>query len=63
VISDEKYLTVKETATKLGLKPWQIHRAIARGLIPFYTFYTRRKLLLESEVRAVVSGSRIGGAT
>lgn len=57
----EKYLTVKEASERMGLKAWWLHRAIAQGLVPSYTFQTRRKLVLESEIRAFIEQSRSGG--
>jgi hypothetical protein len=62
-VGTEKYLTVKEAALKIGVKEWQLHRAIAKGLVPAYTFATGRKLVLESEIRAFILRSRIGGVS
>lgn len=58
----EKYLTVKAAAAQLGLKPWQIHRAIAGGEIPSYSFHTKRKLVFVSEIRSCILKSRTGRA-
>lgn len=60
-VNIEKYKTVKQAAETYGLKPWWLHRAIKKGLIPSYTFYTKRKLVLESEIHAFIERSRVGG--
>jgi len=61
-MSTEKFLTIKQAAEKIGLKPWWIHRAIRQNLIPFYKFQTGRNLVLESEIRACIERSRSGSA-
>lgn len=53
---DERYCTIKEIAHHLGLKYWQIQRAVKSGTLPSYHLgESRRKLLLLSEVRAAIS--------
>ena len=60
--SSEQFLTVKELSERLNLKPWWVHRAIAKGIIPAYKLATGRNLLRESEVIAIIENSRVGGA-
>jgi excisionase family DNA binding protein len=60
--SPEKFYTVKEAASLLGLKYWQLQRAVKRGLVPSYTFGNSRKYVRLSEVIAAFERSRSGVA-
>jgi hypothetical protein len=57
----EKLLTFQEAADLVGAKPWQIRRAVNRGLIPYYQPFNSRKLVRLSDVVAVIEASRKGG--
>jgi hypothetical protein len=57
----EKLLTFQEAAAAVGAKPWQIRRAVNRGLIPHYQPFNSRKLVHLSDVVAVIESSRKGG--
>ena len=61
MLANEKYLTVEEAAEKIGLKPWWIHRAIRKNIIPAYRLLNKRLLVLESEIRTAIENSRVGG--
>lgn len=58
----EKFLTIKEASERLNLKPWWLHRAIAKKIIPAYKFATGRNLVRESEIVSVIESSRVEGA-
>lgn len=57
----EKLLTFQQVADLIGAKPWQIRRAVNRGLIPYFQPYNSRKLVRLSDVLAVIEASRKGG--
>lgn len=57
----EKLLTFQEAAALIGAKPWQVRRAVNRGLIPHYQPFNSRKLVRLSDVLAVIEASRKGG--
>lgn len=57
----ERLCTIKEAAALIGAKPWQIRRAVNRGLIPHYQPFNSRKLVRLSDVVAVIESSRKGG--
>ena len=58
----EEYQTVKSAAAKLGLPYFKLQRAVLEGIIPTYTFLNKRKLVLLSDIEAVIRASRKGGA-
>ena len=60
--SPEPLRTIGETAELLGLKAWQLRRAIKRGDVPSYSIGNGRKRVFLSEVLAVIHASRKGGA-
>lgn len=58
----EKYYTIKEAAHVLGLKYWQLQRAVKAGTVPSYRIgSSRRARLLLSEVIASIETTRVGG--
>ena len=58
----EPFHTVPQAAQALGIKKHMLRRAIAGGLIPYYTpFDSTRRLVKLSEVRAVIEQHRNGG--
>ena len=50
----EKFVTVKEAALQLGLPYWKLNRAVNSQLVPSYTFFNKRRLVLISEVMNVI---------
>ena len=55
------YCTVKDAARYFKVQIWKLQKAIKNGLIPYYTFFTKRRLVRLSEVAAVIEASRQGG--
>lgn len=58
----ERFITIKEAATALGIPYFKVQRAAQKGLIPTYWFFNSRKLVKYSEVVDVISASRSGGS-
>jgi hypothetical protein len=58
--SPERLHTIKEAAALLGLKYWQLQRAVKRELVPSYTLLNSRKHVRLSEI--VAAFKRSGGA-
>jgi excisionase family DNA binding protein len=54
----EKFYTIKEAASLLGLKYWQLQRPVKQGMVPSYTFGNSRKHVRLSEVNAIIERSR-----
>ena len=54
--------TIKEAAFLLGLKYWQLQRAVKAKKIPSYTPFNARRLVRLSEVNAYIQSTRSGGA-
>lgn len=40
----DKLITIKKAADEVGAKDWQVRRAVRRGLIPYFTPFSTRKL-------------------
>lgn len=57
----EKLLTFQQVAGLIGAKPWQIRRAVNRGLIPHFAPFNSRKLVRLSDVITVIEASKKGG--
>jgi hypothetical protein len=57
----KKLLTIDQAATAVGAKPWQLRRAVKRGLIPSYAPFNSRRLVVLSEVIAYIDSCRLGG--
>ena len=55
---NEPYLTIKQVADALGVKYWQVQRAVKRNRLPSYSPFNSRKMLLLSEVRAAIAAER-----
>ena len=49
---DKKYYTIKQAAGGLGLKYWQLQRAIKGGRGPSYTLLNSRRWVILEEVIA-----------
>lgn len=58
----ERYRSIPTAADELGLKVHALRRAINNGDIPSYTPFGTRRYVLISEIIAVISASKIGGA-
>lgn len=58
----EKFITLEDAATTLGVHLWALRRAVKRGSIPSYTPFNRRRLVRLSEVVAAIEAARQGGA-
>jgi excisionase family DNA binding protein len=59
----EKYYTIKEAAALLGLKYWQLQRAVRAQTVPSYRLgSSRRARVLLSEIIASIETTRVGGA-
>lgn len=54
----EPLLTVTEAASVMGLKHWQIRRAIKRGELPAYAAFSQRWRVRLSDIEAVIQASR-----
>lgn len=52
--TDEKFLTLKEAANKLGLPTFKLRRAAKQGAFPVYSIYNTRRLVRLSEVIAAI---------
>ena len=59
--SFEPLLTVSEAARIMGLKHWQIRRAITRGELPAYAAFSQRWRVRLSDIEAVIQASRFSG--
>lgn len=59
--SNEKFLTLKAAAFELGLPYFKVQRAAKDGLIPVHRLFNSRRLVLLSEVTAVMKAPRKGG--
>jgi excisionase family DNA binding protein len=60
----ERYYTIKEAAHHLGLKYWQLQRAVKAGIVPSYRLGSSRRVQLRlSEVIASIEATRVGGRT
>ena len=46
----EPFLTVDDAAKQLNIPTWKLQRAIKLDIVPYYTFYNRRRLVRLSEV-------------
>ncbi|WP_100962117.1 helix-turn-helix domain-containing protein [Bosea sp. FBZP-16] len=57
----DKLLTIQQAADLVGAKPWQVRRAVNRGLIPHFAPFNSRKFVRLSDVLAVIEASRKGG--
>lgn len=57
----EKYITIARAAETLGLRYWQVQRAVKAQLIPSYAPFGKRRLLRISEVVAAIDASKAGG--
>jgi len=57
----DKLITIKNAADEVGAKDWQVRRAVRRGLIPYFTPFSSRKLVRLSDVLAVIEASKKGG--
>lgn len=57
----ERLLSLKEAADEIGVKYWQLQRAVKRGDIPSYTPFNSRKLVKLSELVAYIDTCRQGG--
>lgn len=60
-LTPEKLMLISEAADAVGAKPWQLDRAVRRGLIPSYTPFNSRRLVKLSEVVAYIDSCRQGG--
>ncbi len=59
--SNPKFLTIKATASALGVPIYQVQRAVRAGLLPTYRLYSGRVLLKWDEVIAFIESTRRGG--
>jgi hypothetical protein len=60
-IAPEKLVLLSVAANAVGVKYWQIQRAVKRGAIPSYTPFNSRRLVKLSEVVAYIDSCRQGG--
>jgi hypothetical protein len=57
----EKLITIKVAAANFGLPYWKLLRAVKAGIIPSYTPFNSRRLVLLSEVNCYIRSTRSGG--
>ena len=58
----EKLVTIKFAAANFGLPYWKLQRAVRAEIIPSYTPFNSRHLVLLSEVDRYIRSTRSGGA-
>jgi hypothetical protein len=61
-VTPEKLVTIKVAAASFGLPYWKLLRAVKAGIIPSYTPFNTRRLVLLSEVNFYIQSTRSGGA-
>ena len=54
----EKFYSIKDAASLLGLRYWHLQRAVKRGLVPSHRLLTTKRLVRISEVVAAMSEER-----
>jgi hypothetical protein len=56
----EKFYAIKTAADLLGLRYWQLQRAVKRGLVPSHRLLTAKRFVRLSEIIAAIESSRTG---
>ena len=59
----ERFFTINEAATRLGIPAWKLRRAAKAQLIPSYRILNQRRLVRLSEVVAALTAFNDGGAS